>query len=429
VPGPPIPGSADDRLARLRALPVAAPVLDGLAGEEGVHVVGGAVRDLLLDRTPAELDLVVEGDALPVARRAAERLGGTVVEHPRFGTATVRVGDVVFDLAGAREERYERPGALPEVTVGATLADDLARRDFTVNAIALRLAGGELTQVPGALDDLRDGRLRVLHDDSFADDPTRLLRLARYAARLGFAADPHTDRLAARAAADGALATVSGERLGAELRLLLREPQPAALAALARHGVGRALLGPAFAGDPVLIRAALAELPADARPDLVALAAALVDADRDELPARLRALAFPAPDAAAVLAAATAGRLRAALDAATRPSEVDALLRREPPEAIALAAALGLGRPGAVAAWRDRDSDRRLALTGDDLLAAGLRGPAVGAALAVARAAMLDAGAETREDQLAAALAAGQAPGVSPGTGAPSGTPRRRYSS
>jgi tRNA nucleotidyltransferase (CCA-adding enzyme) len=283
--------------------------------------------------------------------------------------------------------------------------------------------------VPGALDDLRDGRLRVLHDDSFADDPTRLLRLARYAARLGFAADPHTDRLAARAAADGALATVSGERLGAELRLLLREPQPAALGALARHGVGRALLGPAFAADPALIRAALEERPADARADLTALAAALVEADRDELRARLRALAFPAPDAAAVLAAATAGRLRAALDAATRPSEVDALLRREPPEAIALAAALGLGGRGAVAAWRDRDRDRRLAVTGDDLLAAGLRGPAVGAGLAAARAAMLDAGAETREDQLAAALAAGQAPGVSPGTGAPSGTPRRRYSS
>ena len=375
---------------------------------------------------------MVEGDALPVARRAAERLGGTVVEHPRFGTATVRVGDVVFDLAGAREERYERPGALPEVTVGATLADDLARRDFTVNAIALRLAGGELTHVPGALDDLRDGRLRVLHDDSFADDPTRLLRLARYAARLGFAADPHTDRLAARAAADGALATVSGERLGAELRLLLREPQPAALAALARHGVGRALLGPAFAADPALIRAALEERPADARPDLVALAAAAGGRRPRRAPRAAAGARLPgARRRGGRSRPPAAGRLRAALDAATRPSEVDALLRRR---------AAGGDRAGRGA--RPRRPRRR---GGGGAIATAIgasrchgrrparRGPArPGGRRRAGRRPGRDArraGPRRASDQLAAALAAGQAPGVSPGTGAPSGTPRRRYSS
>src|SRR5919199_6094788 len=87
------------------------PALDALAGEPGVHVVGGAVRDALLGRAPHELDFVVEGDALPVARRAAERLGGRVVAHERFGTATVHAPAAVFDVAAARRERYTRPGA------------------------------------------------------------------------------------------------------------------------------------------------------------------------------------------------------------------------------------------------------------------------------------------------------------------------------
>src|ERR671929_985571 len=90
------------------------PVLDAVAGEPGVHVVGGAVRDALLGRAPHELDLVVEGDAAAVARRAAARLGGTAVVHERFGTATVTADGYSFDLAGARRERYPRPGALPE---------------------------------------------------------------------------------------------------------------------------------------------------------------------------------------------------------------------------------------------------------------------------------------------------------------------------
>ena len=166
-----------------------------LEGEEAVYVVGGAVRDVLLGRTPHELDFVVEGDALAVARRAAERLGGTVTAHERFGTATVEAPGATFDLAGARRERYERPGALPDVELGASLAEDLARRDFTVNAIALHLADGELTYYAGAREDLAAGALRVLHDRSFRDDPTRLLRLARYAARLSFSAEPRTDQL------------------------------------------------------------------------------------------------------------------------------------------------------------------------------------------------------------------------------------------
>src|SRR5919106_1383939 len=250
------------------------PAVAALDGEDAVYVVGGAVRDVLLGLTPHELDFVVEGDAVAVARRAAARTGGDVVVHDRFGTATVTAPEATFDLAGARRERYERPGALPEVELGATLREDLERRDFTVNAIALHLTDGELTWLLGAEEDLRAGRLRVLHEGSFRDDPTRLLRLARYSARLGFEPEERTDRLAAEAIAGGALATVTGSRLGAELRLLLREPQPAALLALERNGLGRALLE-RFSIDPELVERAIALTPADARAYLVALATTL----------------------------------------------------------------------------------------------------------------------------------------------------------
>jgi tRNA nucleotidyltransferase (CCA-adding enzyme) len=403
-----------DRLSKLFTT-----VLSALDGEHGVWVVGGAVRDLLLDREPTELDLVVEGDAIPVARRAAERLGGEILVHDRFGTATVRGAGVAFDLAGARRETYVRPGALPDVELGAPLEDDLARRDFTVNTFALRLDDGALTAWPGAREDLAAGVLRVLHDRSFRDDPTRLLRLARYAARLRFAPEPRTAELAAEAVTDGALSTVTGERLGAELRLLVGEPQPAALAGLERYGLGAALL-PAFTVDAPLIERAVAicdetrapgdESAADAaaprgparpRRDLVALGATVRRADAAELATRLRELAFPAPDAAAIVACAGVDALMAEL-AGRPPSAADLVLRRQPLEAAVLAAA---GGSEPARDWLTHGRNERLAITGDDLLAAGLSGPAVGRALEQARAALLDGSAPDRDAQLAAALA------------------------
>ena len=369
-----------------------APALRAVMGEPGVWVVGGAIRDALLGREPRELDLVVEGDALPVARRAAERLGGGLTVHERFGTATVQAGEHVFDLASARKERYPAPGALPEVELGATIDEDLARRDFTVNAIAVAVADGRVASVPHAREDLDAGLLRVLHDRSFEDDPTRLLRLARYAARLGFTAEPRTAVLA-----DGAgMAGVSGERMGAELRLLLAEPQPEALRALARYAP--ALL-PGIDPDPARIAALLAAAPPDARGDLLALAAAWPPDD-----GRLQALGFTAADRRILAAAARAPGLRAELDRAGAPSAVRRILHREPVEAAVLAGGEQAARW--IAEWRHA----RPAITGDDLLAAGLAGPAVGAGLEAAMAALLDGRAPDRESQLAAALGAAPPP-------------------
>jgi tRNA nucleotidyltransferase (CCA-adding enzyme) len=384
--------------------PGAQAVLDALAGEPGVHVVGGAVRDALLGRVPRELDVVVEGDAVAVARRAAGRLGGELVVHDRFGTASVRSAAATFDVVTARTETYAEPGALPDVRPGATIDEDLARRDFTVNAIALRIADGALAEWPGARGDLAAGVLRVLHERSFEDDPTRLLRMARYGARLGFEPDPDTDALAAAATVD----TVSGGRLGSELRLLLRERQPAALLALERHGLGRAVVHPGFRVDAAYVTAALDLCPADARADLVALATTLTQA---RMPPSLREaldrLEFDAAARGIVLKAAEGAPF--VRDVLVEPDLDDAALWRvlqgKTPEAIVVA---GAHSSGAAAAerWLTDVRHRRLAITGDDFVAAGLSGPAVGDALEAARLAALAGEAPGAAEQLAAGLAA-----------------------
>ncbi len=377
-----------EQLERLRSL--AGPALEG---EDGAWVVGGVVRDLLLGREPGGIvDVVVEGDAVAVARRAAARVGGRVVVHERFGTATVEVDGGGLDVAAARRESYARPGALPDVSLGATVEEDLARRDFTVNAIAVNLRTGSLCAYPGALDDLAAGLLRVLHDASFADDPTRLLRLARYGARLGFSAEPHTAALAADAAPY--LRAVTPSRIGSELRLLLAEPQPAALLAL-NGGLGREAVHPTFAARPDVIARAMSPL--------VALASTLSPAP--DLAARLDALEFPAGERDAVVAAVERAP---ALDLAAASSDVD-LWRRarsERPETVALAGALDPAAEPAARRWLDHVRHRRLEITGDDLVAEGITGPPVGRGLEAAMEAALAGAAPERESQLAAALEA-----------------------
>ena len=159
-----------------------------------LYIVGGRVRDLLLERPATDLDLVVEGDALELVRALALDQGGEAVVHPRFGTATYRNGTLRFDLATARTETYSRPGVLPDVRPGP-IEEDLARRDFTVNAMALRLSppdAGTLLDRFGSRQDVEEGLIRVLHDGSFVDDPTRIMRAIRYEQRLGFQIEPST---------------------------------------------------------------------------------------------------------------------------------------------------------------------------------------------------------------------------------------------
>jgi len=384
-------------VADVRSLPAAVPVAEVLPH---AWIVGGAVRDLLLGRDAAvDLDLIIEGDAVEAARQLAAALGGALTVHDRFGTATVEAGGHVYDLARARAESYARPGALPDVRPG-TIEEDLARRDFTVNAIAIAL-DGRVEAAPRAFEDLDARMLRVLHERSFADDPTRLLRLVRYATRLGFAVEASTDALARAAVAGGALATVTPTRIGSELRLLLREP--AAIEALA--WVAEWPLGIPLAVDRTLAQRALALLPADARADLLVLGSACRRVAPGALADRLDALGFPGRERDLVVAVARAEGIEERLSRASRPSEIAAATRAEPVEAVALAGALGA--ESAARAWIEDLRHVRLAIDGADLLAAGVpQGEAVGCALAAALRARLDGEAPDREAQLAVALAA-----------------------
>jgi tRNA nucleotidyltransferase (CCA-adding enzyme) len=333
-----------------------------------------------------------------------------VREHERFGTATVEAEDLAFDVARARRERYPAPGALPEVEP-ASLEEDLLRRDFTVNALAVALgppAPGTVHAAPQSREDLEARRLRVFHDDSFRDDPTRLLRLVRYATRLRFAIEPRTEELARAAVAAGAPATVSGGRIGDEVRLLLREPEPnIALRLAGELGLDRAL-HPAFAPDPEAADRARALLPSDGRDDLVVLAAACRAVDPEALAAWLDELEFPAGERDAVVAAALgAAPLGRRLVAASRPSEIAGAARGHSPEAVALAAAVVPEAVDPAGRWLDGLRHVTLEIDGGDVLAAGVpEGPEIGDALARALARKLDGEVAGREGELAAALAA-----------------------
>jgi tRNA nucleotidyltransferase (CCA-adding enzyme) len=332
------------------------------AAPERVAVVGGFVRDVWLGRQPRELDLVVEGDAAALARS----LGGEVAVHDAFGTATASGAGWRVDLAMARRERYPAPGALPEVEP-ASIEEDLQRRDFTVNAIAVTVADGELLAVDDALEDLAAGRLRVLHERSFVDDPTRLLRLARYAERLGFEVEPRTAQLAR----DAGFQTLSGGRLGAELRLVLAEADP--LAVLARVA-GKLPI----TIDPPLVEAALGLAPPGSDRAMLVLGATASEVDwldGLELTARERAVVLACHDER--------------VPADTRPSALWRAWRGTPVEAVAVAGARGDGE--AARRWIEELRHVRLEIGGDDLIAAGLsEGPEIGHRLERALAAKLD---------------------------------------
>ena len=397
-------------LAAVRSLPAAPAVLDHLTDAVPVYLVGGAVRDLLLGGRPLDLDLVVEGDPAPVVAA----LGGDVRTHDRFGTSTVSLDGFAYDLARSRRETYAHPGALPDVSP-APLSEDLLRRDFTVNALAIALVGdlaGTVEAAPRGLEDLKRRSLRVLHDASFIDDPTRALRLARYASRLEFEIEPHTRALLESALDAGAISTVSGSRIGAELRLLAREPDPvSALRCVGELGIAHAIHPALGLDDEPLARRALALAPEDGRRDLLVLALAARHVPPPELAYLLHTLAFEASDRQTIIAAATrSATLARELERAGQPSEIADAVADAGPELVALAGALGPER--AAREWLRELRHVRLEIGGNDLIEAGVReGPAIGVGLHAALSAKLDGRACGREAELREALQAARGSG------------------
>jgi tRNA nucleotidyltransferase (CCA-adding enzyme) len=358
------------------ALRHAHPELEAVreAAAEPVYLVGGAVRDLLLGRPRADVDLVVEGDAAALAAR----LGGATAEHDRFGTVKVEVGGHELDIASARTETYPEPGALPVVAPADGIEVDLGRRDFTINAMAIPLAGEPRVIDPyRGRGDLERGALRVLHPRSFEDDPTRALRAARYAARFDFELEPETARLLRGTD----LTTVSADRRRAELERLAAE-------------------GSACQGFERLDEWGMVDL----RENGLELVRAV-----DDLLQREHWAEF-VPREEAMLAAALGppgGEELLASMWPPRPGEgVEVAGGRDPVELV-LARAMGADWiEQYLTAWRQVE----LEIGGDDLIAAGVpQGPAVGRGLRAARRRKLEGEIAGREAELEAALEAARA--------------------
>ena len=372
-----------------------------------MYLVGGAVRDLLLDQPHVDLDIALEGDAAWAARELAERVGGTALVHDRFGTATIEAPGLTLDLAATRREQYPEPGALPEPEP-AGLDEDLKRRDFTINAMAIALSGDQLGRLHdplGGRDDLDAGAVRVLHDRSFFDDPTRLLRALRYEARFDFAMDPDTEEQAKRAVGEDALDPVSGARIRDELMDLLSEPAaPRALERMRALGIDRAIDESLHADAELAAGAQLAAAETGADPALAALAALWARATGE--PGRLvERLALTADERErAGRASARARDLARELRGDLRPSELHRLLSPEPPETLALA--LAMGAPAEpVLEFCSGLRDVRLEISGTDLMAAGVpESPAIGRALSKVLEMKLDGEVSGRQQELEAAM-------------------------
>jgi tRNA nucleotidyltransferase (CCA-adding enzyme) len=367
-------GSSDIQPARLSTSVASLPAIDLLrqiAERVPAYLVGGVVRDLLLGRGGPDLDIAIEGDV----ETLADLPGFSLERDGLFLTGRVEQGETKIDVARARSESYPDPGALPEVQP-ASINEDLARRDFTINAMAYPLSGdGDLLDPHGGVNDLRAGLLRVLHERSFVDDPTRALRGARYAARFGFELEPET----AKQLRQVDLSTVSEDRVDGELRRIAAEEDPAAaLRLIGEWGVMPSL-------DP-------------GAADRVAEVSRLATTEPwsgwvDRNLAVMLAIVRPLPQIRE-LAAATP----------ERPSEAVRLSSAWDPAQLLVARALG-------AEWLDRYAAEwrhiGLEITGEDLLAEGIpEGPAIGRGLEAALSGRLDGEISGREEELRVALAA-----------------------
>jgi tRNA nucleotidyltransferase (CCA-adding enzyme) len=246
---------------RLEALESRAAIFEAVqavgGGYDGVYLVGGAVRDVLMGEPAFDLDIAVEGDGIAFGQTLADALGGRAVPHEKFGTSIVLLPDGErVDVATTRTEFYDHPAALPRVEQ-ASIRQDLFRRDFTVNAMAASLQGGDFGRLVdpfGGLADLEHGRIRVLHNLSFIDDPTRIFRAIRYENRYGFEMDGHTLSLARACVEMDLVGELSSARLRDELQALLSEDDVAASVSRLRElGIDRSI-HPHLAADDEAVR-------------------------------------------------------------------------------------------------------------------------------------------------------------------------------
>ncbi len=380
--------------------PEQARLLEAMAGAAArlgvdLFLVGGTVRDVLLERASVDLDTVAVAPPEGFPSALAGEVGGEVLGESQFGTSKLRVGDTVVDLATARRETYAHPGALPAVAPGA-IDEDLARRDFSINAMAVPLSPGlrgELLDPFGGELDLRRRLVRILHPNSFADDATRILRAIRYSERLEFALEPSTAELLQHHLAY--LDRIKGDRVRHELERIFREERAVAMLRRMRgDGVLSAIHKGLTVDDSTLAK--LGELQAGAGPGgplvlLAAIAYSMDPAAVDGLVARLNM------DGGWSRVARDSARLGGMVESLSqpdlRPSEIHALLSGIDERAV-IGASIAAGRPIVARRLSRYEAEFRhlkTELTGDDLIALGVpQGPRVGALLRELLAARLD---------------------------------------
>jgi tRNA nucleotidyltransferase (CCA-adding enzyme) len=363
-------------------------------------LVGGPVRDLILERPLLDLDIAVEGDGIPLARKVASASAAKLVKTTAFGTAAIHLEGFVLDLVTARSESYVRPGALPKVHP-ATIDTDLLRRDFTCNAVALALNGsarGRLLDPVGGGQDIHAGRIRVLHDRSFQDDATRIIRAVRYETRLQFTLEERTRDLLRRDVSF--LDTISGTRIRQELARTFEEQRPpVALQRLQELGILSAIhpsLRVTSGQAKAFERWAQASAPAATAWPLLAW-----ETPSGDLPAVAARLSLPRIPRAAVEAIPALRELEPRLAGDLRPSEVHELLAGLPVEAVtalAFAASKSVARERVSQFLASRHV--RPFLRGDDTVALGVKqGPDVGEVMRRLRLAKLDGEVTSRADE------------------------------
>jgi len=415
------------RLGEIERLQHVLPAIQAVAGPfKGVYLVGGAVRDVLLGEQSLDLDLMVEGDAIEFARLLARQLGVTCHPHERFETAVVKGSDrtgaeVRLDVASARTEFYGAPGALPEVE-RSTLRHDLARRDFTINAMATSLkpdTAGDTYDFFGGYRDLRNRKVRVLNNLSFIEDPTRLLRAVRYEARFSFHMDGHTLSLARGCIEMRLVGDLASARLRDELVDLLNESHvERALERMSELGLDRALhphlTADAEAREAIQrARGVMAREPfaGAVRSELVLLAcmcAEMAPHEAYDWLGRIRMTRRDQDVVAECISLAPRLAERLAADPPPAPSELYELLAGRAVEVLVVTIARS-SDPGRVqaqlAAYLARVESAGLEITGDDLKGAGVpESPALGRALRQTLGLKLDGFVSGRDEELDTAL-------------------------
>jgi tRNA nucleotidyltransferase (CCA-adding enzyme) len=373
---------------------------------EKLYLVGGVVRDLLLGQANLDLDLVVEGSAIELAQQLKGINKGKITTHPRFNTARMLWRGWNIDLATARSESYEKPGALPTVTP-SSIDEDLSRRDLTINAMAIRLNPGDYGQLVdphGGRDDLQAERIRILHDKSFIDDATRIWRALRYEQRLDFHLERNTLVLLQRDIA--MLETISADRIRYEIECVFKEKYPEKVFSRADELGVLAALHPSLKGNGALKEnfAKARQLSSPEAPSfdlyLALLAYPLTIEETEQLIARLNLPKLAARSLRDTIA--IKNKMRQLSTPGISPGAIYKLLRDFSPPALEanLLATQSAVASQAIHLFLNKLKDVKVSLSGDDLIGMGIpAGPRIKEVLELLHQARLNGRIATRNDE------------------------------